>query len=417
MKITIIGAGVIGLACAYELSELGHDVTVIDAGRAGAGASAGNAGWVTPFLSTPRAAPGVVSDALRSFTDREGPARMRPHVELGFATWILKFLRASTKRRSAAATAALQSFAQGVHRSFDSLQERGVEFTQFTDGLGVVCREEAHLLRYEQLAQRLRELGYAGRVRVHRGPAAAEFDPALRRDLAGVLHLEEERHVRPESLTLGLADALVAGGGELVENTAVTAVARRSRSWTVRGAGKEWNSDVVVIASGLSSRGLLASLGVHLPLEAAKGTSMTAVGDGTTPRHPLKLYENMVACSPFGRSVRLSGTFDIGARDSRLDRRRLATVVRQSRSYLRDWRPTEVQCEWVGHRPTTVDDLPVIGPVQGHHGLYVATGHGTLGITLGPLTGSLAAQEIATGVPQKRLAPFRLDRFRHSSAR
>lgn len=413
MKISVIGAGVIGLSCAYELSELGHKVTVVDAGAAGAAASAGNAGWITPFLSAPRAAPGAVRDAVRSFTSTEGPARMRPHLEWGFASWVLQFLRASSKKRSTRATSALQAFARYAHDHVDSLLDRGVTFEHHTDGLGVVFKKATNLEHYEQLAARMRSLGYVGDISVHRGQDVVAFDPAIRHDVAGVLHLETERHVRPETLTGGLAKALAANGGALIEHDPVVRlVPRTAGKWTVGTAeGRHLDADHVVVAAGYASRALLRPLGVQVPLEAAKGTSLTAYGAGTAPSHPLKLYEHMVACSPFGSAVRLSGTFDIGRRDSTLDRKRLGMVVRHGLSYLESWRPTEVDVEWVGHRPTTVDDLPVIGPVPGLPGLYLATGHGTLGVTLGPMTGALAAREIAQQEEQALLAPFRLTRF------
>ncbi|MGV9864675.1 NAD(P)/FAD-dependent oxidoreductase [Rhodococcus koreensis] len=413
MRTTVVGAGVIGLSCAYELSELGHQVTVVDSGAVGAAASAGNAGWVTPFLSTPRAAPGAVRDAFRSFTSTEGPARMRPHLEPSFAGWITKFLRASTKKRNAKSTAALQDFARPAHSYFDSLIERGVSFEQYTDGLAVVFKEEENLVHYEQIVTKMRALGYVGSVKVYRGEDAAEFDPAIRRDIAGALHLESERHVRPETLCQGLAKWVEANGGEVAEHDAVTAItARSSGQWMVTTeSGREIVADNVVVAAGYPSRTLLAPLGVTVPLEAAKGTSMTALGEGTAPAHPLKLYENMVACSPFGNAVRLSGTFDIGNRDFTLNQKRLDMVVRQGLSFLEDWRPTDVDIQWVGHRPTSADDLPIIGPVPGQAGLYLATGHGTLGVTLGPVTGALAAKEIARHGQQRLLEPFRLTRF------
>lgn len=413
MNITVIGAGVIGLACAYELSELGHDVTVVDAASAGAAASAGNAGWITPFLSTPRAAPGAVRDAMKSFTRVDGPARMRPHLEPGFASWVFQFLRASSKRRSAVTTAALQQLARHAHEHVDSLLDRGVSFEHHTDGLAVVFKEAENLEHYEALAARMRSLGYVGGIGIHRGGEVAGFDPAISRDVAGVMHLETERHVRPESLCDGLAKAVVAGGGRLVEHDPVSRIVRNGYpGWLVETeAGLRLPSDRVVVAAGYASRALLEPLGVSVPVEAAKGTSMTAYGEGTVPAHPLKLYENMVACSPFGNAVRLSGTFDIGRRDSELNRKRLDMVVRHGLTYLEDWRPTDVEVEWVGHRPTSADDTPIIGPVPGQDGLYLATGHGTLGVTLGPVTGALAAREIADQVEQPLLEPFRLTRF------
>lgn len=413
MTIVVIGAGVIGLACAYELSDLGLEVTVLDAGAVGAGASAGNAGWITPFLSVPRAAPGAVRDAVRSLFSSAAPARLRPHLEWDFASWVMRFLRACSKRRSSRATAALQALARHAHEHVDSLLERGVTFEHHTEGLAVVFKRAANLQQFRRLTDRMRSLGYVGEIEVHRGQDIVAFDPALRPDLAGVVHLVSERHVRPETLTAGLAKALAANGGAVIEHdAAVRLQSRPGGKWTVdTSEGRQLEADQVVVAAGYASRALLKPLGVPVPLEAAKGTSMTAYGRGTAPSHPLKLYESMVACSPFGGAVRLSGTFDIGRRDFELDRKRLDTVVREGLSYLKTWRPTEIDVEWIGHRPTTADDLPVIGPVPTHEGLYLATGHGTLGVTLGPVTGALAAREIAQRTEHALLTPFRLDRF------
>jgi D-amino-acid dehydrogenase len=412
MTISVIGAGVVGLACAYELSELGQDVTVIDSDAVGAGASAGNAGWITPFLSTPRAAPGAVGDALRSFANPDGPARLRPHVEAGFATWVAAFVRASTAKRNAKGTAALQNLAHRAHEHVDALAARGVGFEQYTDGLVVAFKRRDNLERYQHVVTKIRGLGYTGAIATYRGSDIASFDPAIHRSVAAVLHLESERHVRPETLTQGLAKSLLANGGRIVEHDAARRVERYGRQWmVVTESGQRHVSDTVLVAAAYPTRRLLRPLGVTVPLEAAKGTSMTARGLGTAPLHPLKLFENMVACSPFGDSVRLSGTFDIGARDFTLNRKRLDMVVRQALTYLDSWRPTDVEVEWVGHRPTSVDDLPIIGPVPGHDGLYVATGHGTLGVTLGPVTGALVAREIAHRRQQPELQPFRLTRF------
>ena len=413
MRITVIGAGVIGLACAYELSELGHSVTVIDGGAVGAGGSAGNAGWITPFLSVPRAAPGAVRDAVRSFTSTEGPARMRPHVEGAFVSWVAQFLRASSRARSSRRTESLQTLARHAHEHVDSLLERGLSFEHHTDGLAVVFKEAVNLTHYQQVADRMRGLGYVGDISVHRGREVVDFDSAISPGVAGVMHLESERHVRPETLSAALAKATIDNGGQVVEHDPVERVERCTggRWVVVTSLGRQVVSDHVVVAAGYGSRALLRPLGVRVPVEAAKGTSLTAYGEGTVPSHPLKLYENMVACSPFGQAVRLSGTFDIGQRDYVLRRPRLDMVVRHGRSYLADWRPTQVELEWVGHRPTTVDDTPIIGPVPDLPGLYVATGHGTLGITLGPLTGALVAREMTHGREEPLLAPFRLTRF------
>jgi D-amino-acid dehydrogenase len=287
-----------------------------------------------------------------------------------------------------------------------------VEFDEYREGLAVVALTEQNLDHYTQLAVTMRRAGYEGDVQVLRGAEVHAFDPAIRRDVAGVVHLVDERHVRPETVTRGLAAAVIAAGGQIMEDARVTTLRRSGAEWVVgTTGGEESTSDTVVVAAGYESRRLLALAGVDLPLEAARGTSITAYGDGVAPKHPLKLSEHMVACSPFGDAVRLSGTFDLGVRHHRVDRRRLDTVITNGLRYLESWRPSQIEIEWTGHRPTAPDDLPVIGPVPGREGLYVATGHGTLGVTLGPTTGQLVAREIVDREPQDLLSPFRITRF------
>ncbi len=412
IRVTVVGAGVVGLSCAVELADRGAEVTVLDGAGVGTGASAGNAGWVTPFLATPRAAPGAVGAAARSMLRSDGPARIHPHLEASFVRWVLRFLRASRPAEHRRGTAALQHLARTAIPSFDRLADRGIQFEQHRAGLAVVAFTSRTLSECVTLHRTMTALGYRGAAEVLRGQEVREFDPAIHRDVAGLVHLTSERHVRPESLVRGLADAVRARGAAVHEHRPVHRVRSQGAEWTVEaGGGLEIVSDAVVVAAGFASRDLLAAMGVRLPLEAARGTSLTVRGEGTAPRHPLKLADRMIACSPFDSAVRLSGTFDIGARGTEVDRRRLRAVVTQGLRYLDSWQPTGTGVEWVGHRPTTPDDLPVIGPVPRRRGLFVSTGHGTLGVTLGPTTGDLLAREIVEGSSQELLAPFRPARF------
>lgn len=413
MKVVVVGAGVIGLSCAYELTEAGVDVTVLDSGEAGAGASAGNAGWITPFLSSPRAAPGALGDAIRSVIRPGGPARIHPHLSVEFTTWAARFLRASSAARSALGAAALQSLASHAHDHFDRLQQRGVRFEAHSDGLGVVFKESRNLDAFLQTAQQVRSRGYTGEIDIIPGSEVSTYDPAIRADVAGVVHLRTERHVRPESLTRGLTEAISVNGGEVRTQITVERITRgESGGWITHTVDRDLlRSDRVVVAAGYPTRRLLHPLDIRVPLEVAKGISVTAAGEGVAPRHPLKFFERMVACSPFDGAVRLSGTFDVGRRDRGVDPKRLEVVVRDGLSYLQTWRPTTLELEWAGHRPTSADDLPIIGPVAGLPGLYLATGHGTLGVTLGPVTGALVAEEIVKNSEHELLRPFRLDRF------
>jgi D-amino-acid dehydrogenase len=169
-------------------------------------------------------------------------------------------------------------------------------------------------------------------------------------------------------------------------------------------------ADRVVVAGGSWTGRILASLGVRVPQEAAKGYSVTACGIGTAPRLALYLGEAKVGCSPFEGTVRLAGTLELAGLDLRIRRARLEAVARAPERYLRDWRPVDPELEWAGLRPLPADSLPLIGAVPGRRGLFVATGHGMLGITLAPATGAALAPLVLEDRLVPELEPFALDR-------
>ena len=174
---------------------------------------------------------------------------------------------------------------------------------------------------------------------------------------------------------------------------------------------EDLDADAVVVAAGAWSGELLGES--RFPMEAAKGYSITATSSGTLPRHALYLSEGKVGTSTFdGGLLRIAGIFDLTGIDESLKRKRIDAIVRSSAAFLEDWEPDEIELEWAGLRPYPSDGLPVIGAVPGREGLYVATGHGRMGITLGPVTGKLLAQVILDGASPRELEPFRIERFR-----
>ncbi|QIZ38567.1 FAD-binding oxidoreductase [Saccharopolyspora sp. ASAGF58] len=168
---------------------------------------------------------------------------------------------------------------------------------------------------------------------------------------------------------------------------AVYRLARAGGTWRLETRDATITADRVVVAAGAWSPSVVAGLGVRLPVQSARGCSLTSAGSGTPPRRAVKLLEAQVACSPVDGAVRLSGTFDLTRADARLSPRRLPAVLRAAQPYFREWQPDLTRgIAWSGLRPATPDGLPFVGPVPGHGGLFVATGHGTLGITLAPVT-------------------------------
>ena len=281
-------------------------------------------------------------------------------------------------------------------------------------GTGLVFASSTHrgLSTFRALFQAVTELGYPGTIDEW-GPAEARQNEAALGDaVVGAFFAREERHVRPECLVEGLLHAVKAAGVEVVERVELQRMVRVRGRWSLQTQMSTHVSDVLLVAAGVSSRALLRPLGIRLPLESAKGYSITATGQGTIPRHALYLGEAKVGCSPFADTVRLGGTFELGAQDLSLSRRRLDAITASAAVYLRDWRPDAAAVEWAGLRPVSPDGLPLIGSLPGQESLFVATGHGMLGVTLAPATAALLTPLVLQGRRSPEIEPFRPDRFK-----
>jgi D-amino-acid dehydrogenase len=412
LRVLVVGGGVVGLCCAYELARAGADVTIVERDRCGGATSFGNAGWVVPSISAPMAAPGITAQALKMLFKTDGSLRLRPRVDPDFVCWCWRFWRNSTQERYEAGLKALLRMNEQTIQLYKGLRASGVEFEMYESGLLIAALSEETLEEYAELLETSKTAGYAGEVELLGKETLLGVEPALSDAVAGAVYAKDDLHVRPDTLASGLASYLVARDAQILEDTEVYDFTPSGNGgWLASTSRGKLAADRVVVAAGMWSSELLAKLGLRIPLEAGKGYSVTASGRGTKPRHALKLAEPNVACSPFEEAVRISGIFELGGRDLSVNRRLLERVLRSTSVFLRDWAMEEPRFEWAGMRPTTPDDLPFIGAVPGHDHLYVATGHGMLGVTLGPATGAAIVPLVLEDRAPSVLEPFRVGRF------
>src|SRR5215218_4881717 len=390
----------------------GAEVTVVERDLCGGATSLGNAGWVVPSISIPMPAPGITAQALKMLFKTDGSLRLRPRLDPDFLRWCWRFWRNSSRERHEAGLKALMKLNQQTIQLYKDLRASGVEFEMHESGLLIAALSEETLEEYAELLETAKTAGYAGEVQLLGKETLLKVEPALSDTVAGAVYAKDDLHVRPDTLSSGLVSYLAARYVQILEDTEVYGLAPTSKGrWLVSTSREKLAADQVVVAAGMWSSELLAKLGLRMPLEAGKGYSVTASGRGTKPRHAMKLAEPNVACSPFEEAVRISGFFELGGRDLSVNRRLLERVLRSTSVFLRDWAMEEPRFEWVGMRPTTPDDLPFIGAVPGHDHLYVATGHGMLGVTLGPATGAAIVPLVLEDRAPSVLEPFRVGRF------
>jgi D-amino-acid dehydrogenase len=143
-------------------------------------------------------------------------------------------------------------------------------------------------------------------------------------------------------------------------------------------------------------------------MQPARGYSVTLPGAGTPPRHALYLAEAKIGLSPYEDGVRVAGVFELGAKSAEAPRDAGEKLLAAARPYLDGWRPEQDAAivTWAGLRPMTSDGLPVVGRLPGSRGVFVAAGHGMLGVTLAPATAALLAPLVLDGAAAAELAPF-----------
>lgn len=412
MRVTIVGAGVIGLSIAWELHQRGVEVTLLDGREAGTAASSANAGWISPSLAGPVPAPGIVRQSLKWMLNPESPLYIRPQFSPSYLSWLYRFWRACRPGPYQDGLKATAELGRRAFEIFDAWQEQGVDFEMHAYGLLFAFRDtnamENDLKSYEELTK----YGYE-MPKPLLGAQVQQQEPALSNEIQGAFLVQEERTVQPISLVEGLLTSLRDAGVDIRVGTPVVDFrTSKGRVDAVRTPGGIIESDAVVLAAGAWTRDLAKMAGVRVPIEAGKGYGLDFQPAPIEVKSSIYLNDDRVAVSPFDEGVRLSGTMELSGMSERYTDRRICAIHKAGKRYLNGWpkdsEPTRV---WTGMRPMSPDGLPVLGWAPGRKNLAIASGHAMLGVTLASVTGEEIAKMVVDGQPSEILEPFRVDRF------
>lgn len=408
----IVGGGVIGVASAYELAKIGYGVTIIDQGRVGGGSSHGNCGYVSPSHVLPLAGPGVIWPTLKTLFQKNSPLVIRWRMDPTLWSWLWRFARRCNRADMLQAAQGITALLSSSRQLYDRLfAEAGVEAEWQPHGcLFVLKSAEAH----EHFAEVNRLLTEQFHVPADRydGPALVELEPALKPGLAGGWHYQCDAQLRPDQLMASWSAKLRAMGVTIREQCAFESVVERGgRAAAVRAGGDEMPADAVVVASGAWTPLLHQQLGVRVPIQPGKGYSITMSRPTVCPRLPMIFEEHRVAVTPFRDRYRLGSTMEFAGYDATMNRDRLANLTRGAEIYLRDPVGATIHEEWWGWRPMVPDGLPIIDRTPKWDNVFIAAGHGMLGVSMAAGTGRLVA-ELVSGQPTHiPAAAYSLARF------
>jgi D-amino-acid dehydrogenase len=259
---------------------------------------------------------------------------------------------------------------------YDALQANGVDFEMHRRGLLFLFLSEASMDHHAEDLALMQAHGYQP-PRALTAAEVRDLEQQVTPEVIGGLCLQDERHVRPETLAAGLASRLSQMDVEIHSHVEVTGARRRGR--TVHAVVTEEGdveTDRVLLAAGAWSGRLARRFGFSLPVLPGKGYSITVIRPAFRLGRPLQLGGAKVACSPFHGALRVAGTVEITSLTPKVAQRRIAAIRRAARRYLTGWERGEAQAEWMGMRPFLPDGLPAIGRAPGYDNLYVAAGHG-----------------------------------------
>jgi len=408
--VLIVGGGVIGLASGIALLQAGRGVRLLEAGTAGCGSSHGNCGTITPSHAAPLAAPGTVAKALRWMLMPDAPFRVSPRFDPALWRWMAGFARHCNRRDWLHAMRARSTILEASRAAFpDWLDTLGIDCEFEASGVDYVYRDRADFDAFEDEATQLRALG----IEVERidGADYLRQEPALREGVVGAIRFPGDARLRPDRYVAGLAHAFRALGGELVEHCEVRSIEEAGdgvRVDTSRGAfaGRD-----LLLATGAWSPLLAKSLRLRVPVQPGKGYSITYARPSIVPRHPMVLHERSVCVTVWDSGFRLGSTMEFSGYDRSLNRVRLDALERAAREYLHEPVGPVREEEWYGWRPVSVDDVPILGPAPGHRHLWLATGHGMLGVSMSVATGHLMSDLICGRAPRFDPAPYAPARF------
>lgn len=406
----VVGAGIVGICCGIELRRRGFAVTVIDRLDPGEACSYGNAGILAAQAVVPIAMPGLMWQVPRMLLDPDSPLSVRPRALPKTLPWLWRFYRAADPEkvtRTADAMKALYGTTVELHEQL--AREAGVPELVVSTRYLYVARDPAKADTVNDFAWRLRrERG--GEIEVFDGPALREIEPELSPAYTrGVRLGPMARTTNPFRLTRAYAELLRRQDGTIVraEVKALRPVGERVEIETAGGA---YGADFAVVAAGAWSLSLLEPLGLKLPLIAERGYHMTFADPGITLRHAISEVERHFTTSNMEMGLRIAGTEELGHADDPPTWRRAAVLQRLGQDMFPNLNVSK-GTPWSGPRPGIPDNLPAVGPLPAHPNIFVACGHGHLGLTGGPNTGRIIGALAAGERLNLDLTPYAPDRF------
>lgn len=411
--VLVIGGGLAGVASAFELSRRGRAVHLFESGTELAGeTSHANGGMMTPSQAEPWNHPGITRELLLSLFDPHAAVKARPLAFLAAWKWGLSFLAHANSRHYELAMAANFALARrSAELTAHWSDEYRLQFAENRNGTMKVFRSQHDWDAARAHSRALAHLGLEWQEL--QGVALLQKEPSLAPvadGICGGLFFPADSVGNARLFTRELADRARAHGMHLHLDEPVHSLGQEGGVVTGVNTHKDQYSGEVVLAAGVASPKLAASVGVTLQMAPVKGYSVTLPGlalQTGAPQIAVLDEARHTAIVPIGDDVRLVGTAEIAGMDKSIPHERLMNLQNVFSGLFPklalDWDGEAIN--WCGLRPMTARSIPYIG-ISGGSGLWLNTGHGHLGWTQAAGAAELLADLMSGDAPKLDPRPF-----------
>lgn len=415
MKVIVLGAGIVGVTSAYQLAKAGHAVTVIDRQQGPAlETSFANAGEVSFGYCSPWAAPGIPIKAVKWLFMQHAPLILRPKVDAAMLSWLVKMLSNCTSERYAINKSRMLRLADYSRISLATLRaETGIAYDERMQGTLQLFRTQAQLDASAKDVTALAADGIPYEVLDRDG--CIRVEPALkhvREKIVGGLRTPKDETGDCFKFANQLAAKAEEIGVRFAYGTEIKGLdVEGGRVRGVVTAKEKLPADAVVVALGSYSPLLVRPFGIRLPVYPVKGYSLTIpITDASRAPESTVMDETYkIAITRLGDRIRVGGMAEISGYTNDLGMARRRTLE-HSVMDLFPGGDANKGSFWSGLRPMTPDGTPVIGPTK-IDGLYLNTGHGTLGWTMSTGSARVIADLVGDRKPEIDTTDLAITRY------
>jgi D-amino-acid dehydrogenase len=406
----VVGAGTVGACCAWHLRRAGFEVTLIDPEPPGQSTSFGNAGCITPSHVMPFSYPGVIREIPGWLFDEQGPLKIRWAHLPGLLPWFWKFWRCGTPAGVEQAAAAQTQLMRHASADFAEILE-ATDSNHLWVSKGVISVHDSRddFNRCEWEYDLKTRYGWEWQIL---SPAELKIMvPALRLEGGvAVFNPGWEHTLDPGRLTERIAEDCFAAGGNWLQDRVTRVEAEPSGVRLTTAGGKRIRAGALVVAAGVWSNRLCRQLDGTVPLTPKRGYHAMIGDPGVELDYPVNSASRFFVMTPMRDGLRVAGKAEFTALDAAPDYRLSRRLLEQARHYLPDLKGDQVT-EWMGQRPMTPDNAPIIARSPRHRHVFYAFGHGHYGLTQGPTTGRIITDLVRGRDTGFDLEPYRFDRF------